>query len=214
MDAEPLYRKCAQIASRLHGGILEKKVKDFLSDLVIGLEAHHQHITVYAILAGSWPSGNYLSLDDALAERFLEVTEISDGGEVPNLKLVNHGPAPILILAGEELIGAKQNRVVNATFLIQDNFSITIPVSCVEQGRWSYRSCEFASERRMSPSGLRSGMEEDVSLLFKRCQKGMILTQVQDIVEKYLRDKPQNRHRQGRVSFGLLLWSLVLNNHS
>jgi hypothetical protein len=31
---------------------------------------------------------------------------------------------------GEELIGAKQNRIVNATFLIAGQTEITIPVSC------------------------------------------------------------------------------------
>ena len=40
------------------------------------------------------------------------------------------------ILAGEELVGAKQNRIVNATFLVAGQVSIEVPVSCVEAGRW------------------------------------------------------------------------------
>jgi hypothetical protein len=49
---------------------------------------------------------------------------------VPELKLVNLSPSKILILDGEELKGAKQNRIVNATFLIGPKSEVVIPVSC------------------------------------------------------------------------------------
>jgi hypothetical protein len=56
------------------------------------------------------------------------------------------------MLDGEELVGAKQNRVLNVTVLIAAQSETVIPVSCVEQGRWSYHSREFGSARRaMSP---------------------------------------------------------------
>jgi len=139
-----------------------KKVKDFFGDLTVGQEAHHHNMTVFPIFAGLGPGFGYLSLDEALENRFIEITEVSEGGDVPNLKVVNHGPIPILIIAGEELVGAKQNRVVNATFLVKGGISLTIPVSCVEHGRWSYRTRGFASEKRMSHYGLRHKMEEDV----------------------------------------------------
>jgi hypothetical protein len=59
-------------------------------------------------------------------------------------------------------VGAKQNRLVNATFLLAGLTSIIMPVSCVEQGRWHYRGKKFQSERRMSSPQLRSKVEEDV----------------------------------------------------
>ena len=43
-----------------------------------------------------------------------------------------------------EPIGAKQNRVANLTLLISAATTTTIPVSCVEQDRWSFQSDEFA----------------------------------------------------------------------
>jgi hypothetical protein len=81
---------------------------------------------------------------------------------VPNLQVKNNGQIAILILTGEELVGAKQNRIVNATFMIGAGHSVTLPVSCVEQGRWQYRGKDFRSENRMSSPMLRKGVQQDV----------------------------------------------------
>jgi hypothetical protein len=43
----------------------------------------------------------------------------------------------LLLLDGEELVGAKQNRILNTTVLVDAHVTVTIPVSCVEQGRWT-----------------------------------------------------------------------------
>jgi hypothetical protein len=59
------------------------------------------------------------------------------------------------VVDGEELVGAQQNRIVNATFLIAGLTEVTIPVGCVEQGRWSYRSQDFASGKKVMPAILR-----------------------------------------------------------
>jgi hypothetical protein len=64
---------------------------------------------------------------------------------VPTLRAVNEGERPVLLLDGEELVGAKQNRVLNLTILVPAQSTLEIPVSCVEQGRWGYRSAEFSA---------------------------------------------------------------------
>jgi hypothetical protein len=65
---------------------------------------------------------------------------VSEGGDVPTLRLTSAADRPVLLLDGEELIGAKQNRVLNTTVLVAAHSRLTIPVSCVEQGRWAYKS--------------------------------------------------------------------------
>src|SRR5437763_9356572 len=65
-----------------------------------------------------WEPGrapDYLTLDDALAAGQLEVAEVSDGGSVPTLKVTNKGEQLIFLMAGEQLAGGKQNRVLNAS---------------------------------------------------------------------------------------------------
>ena len=71
-------------------------------------------------------------MDEALAQRALVITEIAESGRVPELKVVNNSRHNILLLDGEELIGAKQNRVLNVTILLAPNSETLIPVSCIE----------------------------------------------------------------------------------
>jgi len=95
------------------------------------------------------------------------VGEVSRGGSVPELKVVNKSNRMVLILDGEELVGAKQNRIVNTTILIAGNTATVIPVSCVEQGRWSYRSDKFSSEKRLMSSKLRARKADQVKFSLK-----------------------------------------------
>lgn len=91
---------------------------------------------------------DYATLDDALRQGHVEITEVSEQGSVPDLRVVNRGPIPTLIVDGEELLGAKQNRIVNLTILVPAGARLTIPVSCVEAGRWSPRSRAFSAAPR------------------------------------------------------------------
>ncbi len=91
------------------------------------------------------------------------ITEVNEGGSVPELKVANRSDQKVLLLDGEELVGAKQNRVLNVTILIAPQSETVIPVSCVEQGRWSYRSRNFGSESRAMSAQLRKRKSETVS---------------------------------------------------
>ena len=88
--------------------------------------------------------GEVAFLDDALKAGTARVEELGEGGSVPELRLVNGGASPVLILEGDELIGAKQNRTVNSTVLVAAHSELVLPVSCVERGRWSRRSRTFS----------------------------------------------------------------------
>lgn len=74
------------------------------------------------------------------------VVEIAVGRNGP--PHVNKGDRAVFLLDSEELVGAKQNRILNTSVLIAAGQTITIPVSCVEQGRWAYWSRAFTSAKR------------------------------------------------------------------
>lgn len=92
-------------------------------------------------------------LDEALEKGFALITEAGEEGHVPFLLLCNKGTMPILILDGEELVGGKQNRVVNTTILAPPGCELTIPVACMEQGRWRQNSTAFGPGKRFFAPG-------------------------------------------------------------
>src|SRR5687768_15849116 len=61
---------------------------------------------------------NYLTLDEALSSGQFEVSEVTEGGSVPTLAVFNKADTLVFLMAGEQLVGAKQNRVLNASILV------------------------------------------------------------------------------------------------
>jgi hypothetical protein len=107
-----------------------------------------RNLTLLALSTTHKRESDYLTLDEALAQGSVHIVEVSEGGHVPELKIVNDGELPVLLLDGEELLGAKQNRVVNLTILVPAQQTFVIPVSCVESGRWHHVSPDFVAAPR------------------------------------------------------------------
>lgn len=145
-----------------------KHIKSFLETAKLARKQAYRNLTVFPLLAPNGLKPDYLILEQALDQNFIQITELDTEGSVPELKLENLGQKKVLIIEGEELIGAKQNRIVNSSFLIAGKTGVVIPVSCVEQGRWNYKSESFESGRRMAHPSLRREYQQDVSHSIKR----------------------------------------------
>lgn len=114
-----------------------------LKDLELGEARTFENITMIPLFREAKTAVDYIALDEALDLGQIEITEVNDSGSVPNLSVINKGERSVLIVDGEEIIGAKQNRVVNTSLLLLGNTTTTIPVSCTEQGRWRHVSPKF-----------------------------------------------------------------------
>ena len=141
---------------------MEQLINQYIGGLKLGRRQFFKNLTVFALLSDYAANLDYCTLDEALAEDLIEVMEVSRGGSVPELKVLNKSDRMVLILDGEDLVGAKQNRIVNTTILIAGKTTTLIPVSCVEQGRWFYRSDKFSSEKRLMASKLRARKADQV----------------------------------------------------
>jgi hypothetical protein len=128
-------------------------IKDFLEIVKLAKAQSHRNLVLFPLLAPDSGDPDYLNLEEALQEEAVVITEVDEGGHVLELKLISRSESKVLILDGEELKGAKQNRIVNATFLIGPKMEVVIPVSCVEHGRWSYQSLDFAAGEKIPRPG-------------------------------------------------------------
>jgi hypothetical protein len=143
------------------------EIERTLDELELGAPQVHQNLALFPLvapLAGAraQPAG-YVLLDEALERNLARVTEVSKGGSVPELAFENSSAEKILLVDGDELVGAKQNRIINLSILVGAGRRIVIPVSCVEQGRWSYRSEEFSSRGRKLFAKARANVSARVS---------------------------------------------------
>ena len=96
---------------------------------------------------------NLKSLDELFDLDLLKVTELSDEGVVSRVEVHNDSEFNLLILDGEAIKGAKQNRIAEKSVIIPPFSAEIIPVNCVEKSRWNYdESAEFSkSDFVLSP---------------------------------------------------------------
>ena len=120
----------------------------------------YKNLTLFPVAAnfGGAPADGYVTLDEGLKNGTVVITERGgggasarvtnrrvsargdDGGTVNQLALVNRSGRKLLLLAGEVIVGGKQDRIVEEDLIIPP---VSVPVSlnvfCVEPGRWGHR---------------------------------------------------------------------------
>lgn len=134
-----------------------------MPELRVGEPMRHNSLSVFPLFGNGGTTSEYVLSDEAIRDRTVMVREVSESGSVPYLLVENKGDLRVLFLEGEELIGAKQNRILNTTVLVAARSTVKIPVSCVEQGRWRHNSAAFQSGGTHSPSKLRHLLKASVN---------------------------------------------------
>lgn len=143
-----------------YAGPSEADVRQLLSGIRIAEAIESNGLQVFGLCWEPARSADYATLDDALSGGIMDITEVGEQGTVPTLHVVNRSDGSVLLMAGEQLVGAKQNRVLNASFMIAAGTQMPVPVTCVEQGRWAYRSRSFSTSGTSSHSALRMMMSK------------------------------------------------------
>lgn len=131
-------------------------MRNLLTSISLEEVQSHNNMSLIPMFSSIEAKIDYLTLKKALDSGVLEIKEVNEGGSVPDLLVINKGNMPVLLIDGEELQGAKQNRVLNTSILLKENSETKIPVSCTEAGRWEYRSREFSDSGHFAHSELRA----------------------------------------------------------
>ena len=153
----------ADIAARCHRRT-PVTAASYRSDMELQLTLDQPQVagplTLFPVYSDAPAAPDYLPGPRAVD--LLEVSEREDGAAVPELLVRNLAGCPVLLVEGETLVGAKQNRTLNVSVLVAPHGKTVIPVSCVEAGRWNTPRSAKRSPRH-APSALRSFKTESVN---------------------------------------------------
>ena len=140
-------------------------LQEEFSRVEIGRSTQFRNLTLFPLVRRNVTPADldYLLLEDGIEHKKVRITEVNGGGAVSELHLENTAELPILLVDGEELVGAKQNRVLNLTILAPAKHTTVIPVSCVEAGRWSMSSADLKTVDHVMYSSGRAQCLSDVT---------------------------------------------------
>ena len=138
-------------------------IAELLGRLSLAPRQMHKALTLWPLVlreeAPTPGAPDYVPLSRALDDGSVQVDELDERGSVPLVRVTNRGVHGVLLLFGEEIRGAKQNRITNASFLVPARSELVIDVSCVEQGRWGRRGrVGFAGAREVVSQRMRKKM--------------------------------------------------------
>ena len=169
----------------------------------LGDPVEHRGIVIAPLFPTTNPLAAYITLDEALP-RGLRISETSEAGSVPELAVVNPPDEAVLLYDGEELVGAKQNRILNVSVLVGPGAKLPIPVSCVEQGRWNRSSASFDSALHISHAHLRRRKAEMLAAqpLARGVAQGEVWTEIGEKQHRMSVDSPTGAARDTFEAYG------------
>lgn len=122
-------------------------------DWRIGAPINFERLTIFPVISDQPAAGaEFITLDQGLRSGKVAITELgangrsrrisrrqlSDGAEVNKLALTNNSGKTLVLIAGEMILGGKQDRIVGHDCIIEaSNIPVPLDVFCVEHGRWS-----------------------------------------------------------------------------
>ena len=117
--------------------------EEITSDIELLTPQSHKHMTVIPLKTQTNYKFDILTLKKGFELGLVEVKECEQS-TVNTLLVKNKSIDPLILIDGEEVVGGKQNRIVNSTTVIAPKSESPVSVSCTEHGRWKYKS-EFKS---------------------------------------------------------------------
>jgi hypothetical protein len=115
------------------------EIEKILKYMEIGESISYKNLSVYPVYSGSLDPEQKVAGLKTLQEAFKDgIVEVKETGVVKQLTLVNKSKEfKILLMAGDIVKGGAQNRVINASMVIDEEATVTVPTTCVQQHRWN-----------------------------------------------------------------------------
>lgn len=120
----------------------------------------HANMAVYPVRSSVQAEvADYLTLDEALQKGLIEVTE-KDQAEVNEVYVTNLADLPVYLMAGEVILGGKQDRVVaKDTIVPAQAKKYPVRVFCVEPHRWIGATEQFRESKLEASPAVRKAAQ-------------------------------------------------------
>ncbi|MBL7139779.1 MAG: hypothetical protein ISS74_02625 [Planctomycetes bacterium] len=133
------------------------EVERLLAGLTVEPPRTHKNMLVFPIRwSGQQAPGDWETLDTALAAGHLKVLEKAQAS-VPEVVVENTGEKAVFLMSGEIIQGGKQTRVIRKDTLVEPKQQVSVPVFCVEQGRWAGGK-DFKRAANIAPASIQNRM--------------------------------------------------------
>ena len=145
----------------------------------LGEPISYRGITITPIFPSRDTVAEYISYAAAAGQGFT-ATEVDESGSVGEVRVKNPTGSRVLLYDGEEIAGAKQDRIINVAVMVEAGDTTTIPVSCIESGRWYRERAEFRPTGRTPSPQVR--MSKTLNLAAAPLERGRAQSAVWDAV--------------------------------
>ena len=110
----------------------------------------YENVEAIPIKSDFFGKKDFLTLKKGYEMNLVKIKEL-EHSTVNTVSCKNDSVTPLILIDGDEITGAMQNRIINDTLLIPAQSTLNIPVSCTEHGRWHTRG-EGEASRTFKPS--------------------------------------------------------------
>jgi len=134
----------------------ENPVRDVGSTISVGEPRSFRNLLIFPLMTERRSGRSFLPIDQAIQRSDLDVKE-KGSGEVNTVRVRNNGSSLVFGLAGDMIVGAKQDRMLKSDVLIPAHSGwLEIEVYCTEHGRWTAQTEKFGTTNRVVPGKLRA----------------------------------------------------------
>jgi hypothetical protein len=191
-------------------GQTSAELAKFLAGVTVGARRSHGALHVFWLHGAAAAAPLTLATLEEARDRGDLVIAERERAAVPALVVDNRGKTHVLLLAGEILLGGKQNRVVTEDILLPPlSGPVDLHVYCVEQGRWNPggAGASFSGQGTFAAPQLRSkvmerrGQSEVWAEVYRYAARAAAPSPTQSYQAIY--DKPEVKAHQAEVARAL-----------
>ncbi len=148
---------------------------------------------------------DFVSLEQALKKGWLEITEVSSSGRVNTLLVKNKSKYTIYGIAGEVVMGGKQDRILGDDVIIKPFEEKTVSSFCVEHGRWSQKESgnKFTGYFNVSSNSVRKAaiVEKDQGKVWKNVDEIIVEQKSENSTQAYTSLKDNKTYNATKTEY-------------